>query len=308
MRCQGCAGERCTKAGRDREGCQVHRCAACGRRQTVHSTSAFSGYHFPSDIIALAVRWYLHYRLSYADVAELLPERGVHVNPSTVYDWVQAFTPLYREAARAYRHPVRGTWAVDETYIKVGGVLMYVFRAIDEHGQVVDVFVSSTRDTAEAVAFLQGTIEETGVRPRTVTTDKAAISTRPGRSAAGGDPQRGQSRDAGDRARSPALEGTLPPDARVQAAAYRPDGVRRARLHAQPPRRLLPALLRVAQPGPAPPAAPANGLGGVDDDPAGRVAASRSRLTMPTARRTGPGLSRTQRHPATSAPAPPATT
>ena len=108
-------------------------------------------------------------------MAEPLAERGVHVDPSTVYDWVQAFTPLYTEAARPYRHPARGSRAVDETYIKVGGVPMYVFRAIDEHGQVVDVFVSPTRDTAAAVAFLQGAIGETEVRPRTVTTDKAAV-------------------------------------------------------------------------------------------------------------------------------------
>ena len=176
MRCQGCAGQQFTKAGRDRDGRQIFSCSNCGYRQTARSASAFSGYRFPPDIIALAVRWYLRYRLSYADVAELPAERGVHVDPSTVYDWVQAVTPLYKEAARAYRHPARGTWAIDETYIKVGGVPMYVFRAIDEHGQVVDVFVSPTRDTAAAVAFLQGAVTETEVRPHTVTTDKAAIS------------------------------------------------------------------------------------------------------------------------------------
>lgn len=175
MQCQGCAGEQFTKAGRDREDRQVYCCGACGRRQTAHSASAFSGYRFPTDVIALATRWYLRYRLSYADVAELLAERGIHVDPSSIYDWVQTFTPRYQEAARAYRHPARGRWAVDETYVKIAGVPMYVFRAIDEHGQVVDVFVSPTRDTAAAVAFLQGAITETEVCPHTVTTDKAAI-------------------------------------------------------------------------------------------------------------------------------------
>ena len=176
MRCQGCAGEQFTRAGLDRDGRQISCCTGCTRRQTERSASAFSGYRFPPDVIALAVRWYRRYRLSYADVAELLAERGIHIDPSSVYDWVQAFTPRYREAARSYRHPARGKWAIDETYSKVGGVAQYVFRALDERGQVVDVFVSPTRDTAAAVAFLQGAIAETEVRPHTVTTDKAAIS------------------------------------------------------------------------------------------------------------------------------------
>jgi transposase, IS6 family len=144
-------------------------------RRTEQSTSAFAGYRFPPEVIALAVRWYLRFRLSYADVAKLLAERGVHVDPSTLYDWVQRFTPLYQAAARSYRHAPRGAWSIDETYIKVAGVPQYVFRAIDELGQVIDVFVSPTRDTGAATAFLRRAVRETEVRPATVTTDKAAI-------------------------------------------------------------------------------------------------------------------------------------
>ena len=102
-----------SKAGRDGEGRQRHACSRCGRRQTDRSRSAFAGYRFPDAIIALAVRWYLDDRLPYADVAELLAERGVHVDASTVFDWVQRFTPLYQEAARPHRHHVRGTWSID---------------------------------------------------------------------------------------------------------------------------------------------------------------------------------------------------
>ena len=69
--------------------------ATCGRRHTERSTSASRNYRFPDDIIALAVRWYLRFRLPYADIVELLAERGVHVDPSRVFDWVQHFTPLY---------------------------------------------------------------------------------------------------------------------------------------------------------------------------------------------------------------------
>ena len=68
MRCDRCGGERFTKAGRDRQGRQLHGCAGCGRRLTARSASAFRGYRFPEEVIAVAVRWYARYRLSYADV------------------------------------------------------------------------------------------------------------------------------------------------------------------------------------------------------------------------------------------------
>ncbi len=103
MRCDRCAGERFTKAGRDRARRQLYRCTGCGRRLTARTGSAFSGYRFLDEVIALAVRWYLRYRLSYAEVAEMLAERGVAVDPSTIYDWVQAFTPRFVVAARAHR-------------------------------------------------------------------------------------------------------------------------------------------------------------------------------------------------------------
>ena len=101
-------------------------------------------------------------RPEYADVAELLAGRGIRVDPSSIYDRVQAFTPLHREAARSWRHPARGRWALDETYIKAGSVAQYVFRALDERGHVMDVFVNPTR---AAVAFLRGATAETEVRP-----------------------------------------------------------------------------------------------------------------------------------------------
>src|SRR3712207_1313256 len=153
MRCEQCAGERFTKAGRDRFGRQLSRCTGCGRRRTARTGSAFSGYRFPYDVIALAVRWYLRYRLSYVDVAEWLAERGVAVDPSTVYDWVQAFTPRFLEAARAHRTRAGTRWRVDETLLKISGRWRYVFRAIDEHGQGVDVYLSDRRDAALARAF-----------------------------------------------------------------------------------------------------------------------------------------------------------
>src|ERR1035437_285110 len=175
MQCVDYGSERGAKAGRDLEGQQRFRCVRCGRRQTARAASAFRGYRFPDSIIALAVRWYLYYRLPYADVVELPAERGVHVDASTVFDWVQRFTPLYQETARPHRQRPRGKWSVDETHIKVAGVASYVFREIDDLGQVIDVYVSTTRDTAAATTFLTHAVENTGVRPHTATTDKDAV-------------------------------------------------------------------------------------------------------------------------------------
>ncbi len=173
MQCDRCAGETFTKGGRDRGGRQLWRCQACGRRLTARSASAFSGYRFPDEIIALAVRWYLRYRLSYADVAEWLAERGISVDPSTIYDWVHAFTPRFIEAARRYRHPIGRKWRVDETLLKIGGRQRYLFRAIDEDGQIVDVLLSEHRDAASARAFFERAIASTEVAATRVTSDKA---------------------------------------------------------------------------------------------------------------------------------------
>lgn len=107
MQCDCCTGEAFTKAGRDRRGRQLWACAQCRRRRTARSASAFSGYRFPDDIIALAVRWYLRFRLSYADVAEWLAERGIIVDRTIIYDWVHTFTLQFITAARKHRHPDR---------------------------------------------------------------------------------------------------------------------------------------------------------------------------------------------------------
>ena len=88
--------------------------------------SAFAYFRFPPEVIAVAVRWYLLFGLSYRDVEELLAERGVEVDYVTVYRWVQQFTPLLADAAQPYRHAVGTRWRVDETYVKVAGRWRYV--------------------------------------------------------------------------------------------------------------------------------------------------------------------------------------
>ena len=115
--------------------------------------SAFAGFRFPPEVITVAVRWYLRYGLSYRDVEELLAERGVEVDHVTVYRWVQRFTPLFADAARPLRHATGDRWFVDETYVKVAGRWRYLYRAVDQYGQVIDVLLSEQRDTAAARRF-----------------------------------------------------------------------------------------------------------------------------------------------------------
>ena len=113
----------------------------CGPRSTLVARSAFVGFRFPPYVIVLAVRWYLRFGLSYRDIEELLAERGVEVDHVTIYRWVLRFTPLLADAARPCRHALGDRWQVDETYVKVAGHWRYVYRAIDQFGQVVDVLV-----------------------------------------------------------------------------------------------------------------------------------------------------------------------
>jgi transposase-like protein len=115
--------------------------------------SAFGGFRFPSEVITVAVRWYLRFGLSYRDVEELLAERGINVDHVTVYRWVQRFTPLFADAARPCRHVPGDRWFVDETYVKVAGRWRYLCRAVDQYGQVIDVLLSEQRDTAAARRF-----------------------------------------------------------------------------------------------------------------------------------------------------------
>lgn len=173
MECIRCGGRATRRDGQTRLGGQRWRCNECRRRFTARSRSAFACHNLPDDVIALAVRWYLRYRLSLADVVEWLAECGVTVERSTVYRWVQRFTPLFQDAARPYRRRVGGKWRVDETYLRLRGRWVSCYRAIDQDGQAIAAHVSEQRNAAAAQAFFERAITETDVRPHRVTTDKA---------------------------------------------------------------------------------------------------------------------------------------
>jgi transposase, IS6 family len=125
-------------------------------------------------VIVLAVRWYLRYGLSYRDVEELLAERGVQVDHVTIHRWVRRFSPILAEAARCARHAIGSRWQVDETYVKVAGCWRYVYRAVDEYGQVIDVYVSPRRDSGAARRFFHRALATAIVVPVEVVTDQAA--------------------------------------------------------------------------------------------------------------------------------------
>ena len=119
------------------------------------------------------MRWYARFRLSYADVAEWLAERGFQVDRSTVYRWVQRFLPLFGSAARWHRRRVGNRWRVDETYCACQGRHAYIYRAIDQDGQVVDAYFSERRNAVAARAFFERAIAATEVAPERVTTDRS---------------------------------------------------------------------------------------------------------------------------------------
>src|SRR6266498_601994 len=198
--------------------------------------SAFAGFCFPPDVIVLAVRWYLRFGLSYRDVEELLAERGVEVDHVTVYRWVQRFAPEFAEAARSRRHVVGDRWHVDETYVRVDGTWRYLFRAIDQFGQVIDVFLSSRRNREAARRFFDRAIRRTRISPVEITTDRYRIYPRVIDELVPAALHRTEGQceqPARDRPRTP--EGSASTDARTEARPHHQGDRHRTRLHPEPP-------------------------------------------------------------------------
>jgi transposase, IS6 family len=215
-------------------GLMSHRPASVPARR-----SSLAGFRFPREVIVLAVRWYLRFGLSYRDVEELLAERGIAVDHVTIYRWVQRCTPELIDAARPGRHVAGDRWFVDGTYLKLAGRWVYLYRAIDQHGQVIDVLASPKRDLAATRRFFARALNGAR-RPTEVTTDRAPAYPRVldelvPRGVARGGAVRQQS----DRIRSRPVEGSDPSDARFEAAPLRPGGLWRACVRSEPAPRSL---------------------------------------------------------------------
>jgi transposase-like protein len=131
---------------------------------------SFKGAHFPQDIILTGVRWYVAYPLSTRNVEELMRERGVYVDHSTINRWVIKYSPQLEDAFHRRKRPVWVSWRMDETYIRIKGEWRYLYRAVDKYGQTIDFLLTEHRDTEAALRFLTKAIRRHRV-PETITID-----------------------------------------------------------------------------------------------------------------------------------------
>ena len=173
--CPYCSSSDLTRDGHDQRGRVIRACRACGRHATSESTSLVACHRFPRDIILLAVRYYLQLGAAAERIAGILADRGVDVSGRTILRWVQKFGPALSEEIRRCRKPVSATWLVDETYVKIQGKWHYLYRGVDSDGQVLECWLSRTRDLAAAEAFFRRTITATRCTPEHVVTDKATF-------------------------------------------------------------------------------------------------------------------------------------
>ena len=136
-------------------------------------SNPFKGRQYPGEVIVLSVRWYLRYPLSYEHVSELLEERGLEVDPSCIWRWVQAHAPELNKRCRPFLKPANKSYRIDETYIKVKGADKYLYRALDSTGQTTEFLLTAKRDKAAAKRFLVKAIEASGnPMPRVMNVDK----------------------------------------------------------------------------------------------------------------------------------------
>ncbi len=135
----------------------------------------FKWRHFQADIILLSVRWYLRYSLSYRDLEEMMLERGLHVDHTTIYRWVQHYAPELEKRCRPHLKATTDSWRVDETYIKVKKEWVYLYRAVDSQGNTLGFFFSPTRDAKAAKRFFLKTLAASqSSEPRAINVDKNA--------------------------------------------------------------------------------------------------------------------------------------
>ncbi|NIH15884.1 MAG: IS6 family transposase [Serratia symbiotica] len=138
--------------------------------------NAFSRLHYPVDIMAQCVRWYLAYALSLRNLEEMMAERGIVVDHSTLHHWVIRLVPLLDKVFRQHKRTVGRRWRMDETYIKVKGQWKYLYRAVDTAGQTIDFLLTAKRDSVAALRFFRKAIRHHG-EPAVVNIDKSGANT-----------------------------------------------------------------------------------------------------------------------------------
>ncbi len=130
----------------------------------------FKGRHFDRSVILLCVRWYLAYSLSLRNLEEMVSERGISVDHATIHRWIIRYSPELLERFNSRKRPVTVRWHIDETYIKVRGRWMYLYRAIDSNGDTVEFWFSERRNLAAAKRFLRKALKRHG-RPKRIVID-----------------------------------------------------------------------------------------------------------------------------------------
>jgi transposase-like protein len=141
----------------------------------MHHGSLFKWRHFQADIILLCVRWYLRYSLSYRDIEEMMMERGLTIDHTTIYRWVQRYAPELNKRCRPRLKPSNDSWRVDETYVKIKGRWMYLYRAVDSAGNTLEFRLSPTRDAQAAQNFFEQALRALHTTPpRVISVDKNA--------------------------------------------------------------------------------------------------------------------------------------
>src|ERR1700676_3467947 len=124
----------------------------------------FKGVHFERDVILWGVRWYVAYPISYRQLEEMMDERGVEVDHSTLNRWVLKYVPLLEARFRTRKRPVGSSWRLDETYVKVQGVWKYLYRAVDKAGATVDFLLTANLYCKAALPSLRKAIRSNGTR------------------------------------------------------------------------------------------------------------------------------------------------
>lgn len=133
----------------------------------------FKWKHFQPEIIMVCVRWYLKYPLSYRNIEEMMAERGLTVDHTTIMRWVNQYAPKINQRLRKYLSKTNDSWRVDETYVKVKGKWTYLYRAVDSNGDTVEFMLSRKRDKKAAKRFFKKALKSRHNQiPRVINVDK----------------------------------------------------------------------------------------------------------------------------------------
>ena len=133
---------------------------------------SYSGYRFPAVIISHCTWLYFRFALSYRDVAEMMAERGVTVSYETIREWSQKFGGMYAKRMRSKRHRLGDRWHLDEVFLTINGKLQYLWRAVDQDGDVLDILVQARRNKQAAKKFFRKLLKGLQYVPRAIITDK----------------------------------------------------------------------------------------------------------------------------------------